>query len=278
MTANTGPEVQVAKHYSSENLEERVLAAFESTGKPRDEISAADLSAMDEFHIGGREATEAIAAQMKLRPGMHLLDVGSGIGGPARFFASKFDCRVTGIDLTEEFVRAATALTGRVGLAALARFEQGSALELPFAEESFDGAYIFHVGMNLVDKRKLFREVKRVLRPGSILAIYDVMGIADGELHFPVPWATSADHSFVAPVQEYRSGLQSEGFRITAERERRAFAIDFFARMRKRLAEGGPRALGTHLLMGADAEAKRENLVEGLQKGIVAPVEIIAQG
>ena len=108
MTANMAPKSKWPNTIPARIWKNAFSRLLNHPGKPRDQISAADLSVMDEFHIGGREATEAIAAQMKLRPGMHLLDVGSGLGGPARFFASKFDCRVTGIDLTEEFVRSTT--------------------------------------------------------------------------------------------------------------------------------------------------------------------------
>ena len=278
MTANDGyAEVRVAQHYATENLEQRILAAFEAAGKPRNSITADDLAVVDEFHIGGREATEAIAAQMDLRPGMRLLDIGSGIGGPARYFASVHGCHVTGVDLTPEYVRTAQAISVLVGVSASVQFEQGSATELPFEDHSFDGAYMLHVGMNIQDKVKLFREVKRALRGKAVYAIFDVMRIGPGELQFPVPWASKTDESFVATTDDYRDALLDQGFAIMAERERKQFALDFFARMRQRNEQQRPQPLGLHLVMGETATLKLSNVVEGLRRGVIAPVELVAR-
>jgi MPBQ/MSBQ methyltransferase len=278
MTPNDGhAEVRVAQHYATENLEQRILAAFEAAGKPRNSITADDLAVVDEFHIGGREATEAIAAQMDLRPGMRLLDIGSGIGGPARYFASVHGCHVTGVDLAPEYVRTAQAISVLVGVSASVQFEQGSATELPFADHSFNGAYMLHVGMNIQDKAELFREVKRVLRGTAVFAIFDVMRIGPGELQFPLPWASKPDESFVATTDDYRKALLDEGFAIMAERERKQFALDFFARMRQRNEQQRPQPLGLHLVMGETATLKLSNVVEGLRRGVIAPVELVAR-
>jgi MPBQ/MSBQ methyltransferase len=278
MTANDGyAEVRVAQHYATENLEQRILAAFEAAGKPRNSITADDLAAVDEFHIGGREATEAIAAQMDLRPGMRLLDIGSGIGGPARYFASVHGCHVTGVDLTPEYVRTAQAISVLVGVSASVQFKQGSVTELPFEDHSFDGAYMLHVGMNIQDKLKLFREVKRALRGKAVYAIFDVMRIGPGELQFPVPWASKTDESFVATTDDYRNALLEQGFAIMAERERKQFALDFLARMRQRNEQQPPQPLGLQLVMGDTATLKLSNVVEGLRRGVIAPVELVAR-
>src|ERR1700687_255473 len=127
-------EAKVAGHYSRGKLEE------------------SDLAAVDEFHVGGLEATQELAAHMDLRPGLRLLDVGSGIGGPARYFASEHGCAVTGIDFTQEVVRVATSFAPRTNLHRLVEFRQGSALQLPSAPATFDRAYMIHVGMNIADK------------------------------------------------------------------------------------------------------------------------------
>jgi len=274
---NRAEEARVAQHYATENLEQRILAAFEAAGKPRVNITADDLAAVDEFHIGGREASEAIATQMHLRPGMYLLDIGSGIGGPARYFASAHGCRVTGIDLTPEYVRTAQTLSALAGMSSSVQFEPGSGTALPYANGSFDAAYMFHVGMNIRDKVKLIREAKRVLRSEAIFAIYDVMRIGPGELQYPLPWASSADESFVATVDDYRKALVDGGFAIAAERERKQFAIEFFERMRQRNEQRGPQPLGLQLVMGESAVLKMSNVVDGLRSGVIAPVELIAR-
>jgi ubiquinone/menaquinone biosynthesis C-methylase UbiE len=158
-------EEQVAAYYTRGMLEERIVAMLRTAGKNLDQLSTEDFAAADEFHVGGREATTALADVMESRAGMHLLDVGCGIGGPARYFAER-GCQVTGIDLTEEFVRVAESLTRMVKLDHYVSFRQASALELPFNPGTFDGAYEIHAGMNIADKAAVFREVARVLKPG----------------------------------------------------------------------------------------------------------------
>jgi len=270
-------EKLVAQHYRLADLEERLLAALEANGISRTGLTAQQLSAVDEFHVGAREATVAIAGQLKLTPGMRLLDIGCGVGGPARYFASAHHCDVTGIDLTEDFIRAAESLTARVGLSDRAHFRQGSALEMPFEPRSFDGAYLFHVGMNIADKKQLFLEIARVLRPESTLVIFDFMRVGPGEFSFPVPWAGTAAESTIASVDGYRTALAAAGFEVTAERSRREFAIEFLERMRKRSAEGGASALGPQLLMGPEGPLKMRNVLEAMQRQILAPIELYAR-
>src|SRR5215475_8902905 len=134
-------EKNVASYYTRGRLEDAILQALTRTGKDLANLTHDDLAALDEFHIGGREATQELATQMDLRPGLHLLDVGSGIGGPARYFAAEHGCKITGIDLTEEFVSVAKSLTHRTGLDHAVEFRQGSALAMPFEKSSFDRAY-----------------------------------------------------------------------------------------------------------------------------------------
>jgi len=271
-------EQRVASHYSHGSLEATILAALKSAGKDPDRLVPADLSPVDEFHIGGREATVDFATEMGVRPGMHLLDIGSGLGGASRYFAHERGCRVTGIDLTEDYVRVAAALARRVGLAGRVDYRSGSALDLPFAPASFDGAYMLHVGMNISDKPTLFRQVRRVLKPGGIFGIYDVMREGEGALSFPVPWAATAETSFVETAGAYRRHLESAGFKVLKERSRRDFAKEFFRQMRARAAaSGGPPPLGLHLLMGAETPQKVANMIDNLERGLIAPTEIVAR-
>jgi ubiquinone/menaquinone biosynthesis C-methylase UbiE len=267
-------EEQVAAHYTRGTLEDRILASLEAAGKNLDQLTPDDLGGMDEFHLGGREATEALASFMHLRPGMHLLDVGCGIGGPARYFAGR-GCQVTGIDLTAEFVAVAERLTRMVKLDQRAAFRQASALDLPFDSASFDGAYEIHVGMNIPDKASVFREVARVLKPGARFAIFDILRTADAAYDFPVPWAQSPDTSFVGSIDDYRRALESAGFRIEHQRERRQFALDFMQKVREQAASGPP-VLGVHLLMGEKAALMLRNVGAAIDAAVLEPVEFVA--
>ena len=206
-------EQSVAQHYTHGSLERTILDAMSAAGKDLDRLNPSDLAPVDEFHIGGRQATIDFAEQLDARPGMRLLDIGSGLGGASRYFAQNHGCRVTGVDLTEEYVAVAEALARRVGLGASVSYKHGSALSLPFAPGAFDGAYMIHVGMNIEDKARLFAEVRRVLAPGGVFGIYDVMRERDGALTYPVPWASSAETSFVATAADYRRAARGRGFR-----------------------------------------------------------------
>ncbi|MGB9464383.1 MAG: class I SAM-dependent methyltransferase [Candidatus Acidiferrum sp.] len=267
-------EERVAGHYTRGKLEEAILTAAGAAGKDLAQLTAADLAAVDEFHVGGLEATQTLARGMELRPGMHLLDVGCGIGGPARYFAAEEGCRVTGIDLTEEFVKVAESLTKLVKLEGRASFRQTSAVAMPFEAGSFDGAYLFHVGMNLADKEGVFREVGRVLKKGARFTIYDVMRTREGAIRFPVPWAASEETSFVATAAQYRGALEAAGFSVEREQSHRVFAIEFMQRVAVRMAASGPPALGLHILMGERAPLMLKNVLEGMVEGVIDVVEM----
>jgi ubiquinone/menaquinone biosynthesis C-methylase UbiE len=270
-------EAKVAGHYTRGRLEETILQGLAKAGKDFAQLTAADLSAVDEFHVGGLESTQELAACMDLHPEFHLLDVGSGIGGPARYFAAEHGCKVTGIDLTEEFVRVANSLTQRVKLGHLAEFRQASALALPFGSATFDRAYMIHVGMNIADKPAVYREVRRVLKPNGLFAVFDILRAGASPMRFPVPWALTEETSFVADLKAYRDGLEAAGFRVVHERSRRAFAVEFTLRSMARVAQGGPPALGLHLLMGETTKVMLENTLAMMQEETLEPVEFCAR-
>jgi len=265
----------VERHYTRGTLAEAILELLATGGKELDRLSPGDLAPVDEFHVGGRQATIDFAAQLQFAPDAHLLDVGSGLGGPSRYFALDGGCRVTGIDITEEYVKVAAMLSQKIGLDGRTSYYKGSALALPFGTASFDGAYMLHVGMNIRDKAALFAEIRRVLRRGTRFGIYDVMRRGDVELTYPLPWAASAEAGFVEPVVAYRRLLEAAGFTVEAERSRLEFAVDFFEQMRARSVAG--QALGLHLLMGQDAATKIANMVGALSNGLIEPVEIVCR-
>ena len=274
-------EHNVAAQYGDQALGERVFAALAEAEFDIEQLKADELAPFDEFHIGGRQATDEFAAQLGLRSDQSVLDIGSGIGGPARYLASEYGCRVTGIDLTETFVRLASDLTERTGLSHRVTFRQGSALAMPFEPASFDAATMIHVGMNIQDKGRLFAAVHKVLKPAGIFGIFDIMRFEEGDLTFPVPWSSIPETSFVASLADYHRLLAAAGFVVEKERVRHDFALAFFREMRakvKAAKASGKMMLGTHLIMGPDFPEKMQNVVESVERGLIAPVELICRG
>jgi ubiquinone/menaquinone biosynthesis C-methylase UbiE len=267
----------VARHYQHGALEQAILDALKSAGKDIERLSAADLAAVDEFHIGGRQATLDLANQLDLPRGARVLDVGCGIGGPSRCLAAARGWRIDGIDLTPEYVHVAEQLSRRVGLGDAVSYRQASATALPFADATFDGAYMLHVGMNIADKAKAFAEVRRVLKAGGLFAIYDVMRESDGAFAYPVPWSSAPETNFIDTASAYRRLLADAGFTVERERSRRDFAIALFKQMRQGVAQDGPPVPGLQIVMGATAPQKVANMMGLLERGVFAPMEIIGR-
>jgi len=267
-------EQSVSSHYTRGKLEEKIFAALKAAGKDMDRLQPSDFSMVDNLHVGGRDATESLAQFMDLQPGMHLLDVGCGIGGPARYFAEQ-GYRVTGIDLTTDFVQMAASITRVVKLDGHATFQQGSALEMPFSDASFDRAYMIHVGMNIEDKARMFREVARVLKPGGRFATFDIVRNRDGEFEFPMPWANTPATSFVAGIHDYRQALQAAGFRIVHERDRTQFALEVTRKMMERAATAASPVHGVQVLMGEQMPLMVKNVTAAMASEVLAPVELV---
>jgi ubiquinone/menaquinone biosynthesis C-methylase UbiE len=267
---------QVANHYARSSLVAAIRDGLAAMGKSESTVTAEDLSPVDEFHIGGRAATVELAGQLALAAGDRVLDIGCGLGGPARQIAAQYGCQVTGIDLTRDYVEAGNVLSVWLHLKERVSLQQGDALALPFVDGWFTAAYMLHVGMNIADKSALFSQVARVLRAGGRFAIYDVMRIEAGELPYPLPWASAADTNAIAAPEHYRNALYAAGFAILSERQRRDVALDYFARQRAQAATGRA-ALGLQILMGARRPEMVRNMIESISAGLIAPVEIIAQ-
>lgn len=266
----------VATHYGTGGVYQRILDGLAALGISPENATPADLKPVDEFHIGGAQATRDLLAQIGLAPEMHVLDIGAGIGGTPRLIAADTGCRVTGIDLTQEYVETAALLSDMVGLGERTSYRVASATALPFDDASFDAATMLHVGMNIADKAGVMAEAARVLKPGAHFAVYDVMRTGEDALVFPLPWATTPEGSFVAPPEDYEAAARAAGFTVAATRVRRDFALEFFAAMRARMTgPDGPPALGLHLLLGPTAGEKVANMVANITEGRVAPVELI---
>jgi SAM-dependent methyltransferase len=267
----------VSRHYTSGALLERIDAALREGDADPDHIGVDDLKPVDEFHTGGFEATTALLDQLTISPGMTVLDIGCGLGGTARHIVHRYGANVIGVDLTEEFVETAKALNARLHLEKAIDMHVGSALEVPLQDASADLVCMFHVGMNIADKDPLFAEVARVLKPGGQYALFDVMEGESGlaGMAYPVPWAGSAELSHLHLPGTYRRAAHAAGLSEHAERDRSAFALDYFDRVFRMIEANGLPPLGIHLLMGETAGEKIQNYVENVKARRIAPTEMI---
>lgn len=271
-----GTEEKVAAHYGRPGLEAAVVAELKASGLDLDRLTPADLSAGDEFHLGWHPATVAFAEAAAFPRGAHLLDIGSGVGGPARHFASVHGCRVTGIDITPDFVAVANTLTRLCRLTDSVGFREASALALPFPDATFDGAYTIHVAMNVADKAGLIAEARRVLKPGATFAIYDVMRTGEAALTYPLPWADSAETSFVESPAAYRAMLEAAGFAVISQRDRVALVKEAVKAMRERAEKSGI-GVGFHALRSPTWPERSANVMAAVNAGTLAPIELIAR-
>lgn len=264
-------------HYTRGDLLEALRAGIHALGKTTETVGVDDLAPTDEFHIGGREASKHFLDQLQPSANDHVLDAGCGLGGTGRFIAHHYGSRVTGIDLTAEYIETGRVLSRWVGLDQRISLEQGSVTAMPFGEATFDLACMMHVGMNIPDKQSMAAELYRVLGKGGRIGIYDLMRIGEGELRYPVPWADDPATSAVGSPEEYRDALERAGFRVISESDRTDFALAFFERVRAMMANDGPPPLGLHILMGETAPMKLANVAQNISSGRLAPIELIAE-
>lgn len=260
---------RISQHYGSTGLADRILAALEKAGKNLNSLSVEDLAPLDQFHTRGLAATRELITYARVHPGWRVLDVGSGLGGPARVLASEKNCRVTGVDITKEFCEAATLLSKLTGLDQVTDFRHGDATALPFEDDQFDLVLTMQIQMNIEDKRRFYGEIFRVLKPGGRFVFQDIMSGPGGEIHRPVPWTTRRESSFLISVDALRQTLAQAGFQIEALEDTSEEALAW--RKTQPAASGlAPSTLGLHVVMGEQFALMQSNQVRNLEQRRVA--------
>jgi sarcosine/dimethylglycine N-methyltransferase len=253
----------VRDHYRATGLTERLKTALTAFGPDEQRLTPQQLAALDQFHTRGLAATAELAKLAGITADISVLDIGSGVGGPARFLAATYGCRVTGVDFSEPFVDAARYLTERTGQSGRVSFETASALDLPFDDSHFDVALLQHVAMNIADRSRLYCEIRRVLKLSGRFAIYDVV-LNSGDPHYPVPWARTPATSFLLTAAATREAIEPAGFRTLAWQDDTEAAKTWFAQLR---ASGPPPSLNLGVVMGPDFVQLTANLGRNLMEG-----------
>jgi sarcosine/dimethylglycine N-methyltransferase len=224
-------EQRVTEHYGSFGQLSPILAALAKRGMSAQGVTPAQLAPFDQFHTGGAVATRRLADLLAPRPSDHILDLGCGLGGPARMLADLKGCTVAGLDLASNFIETATYLSALTDQFEKVKFQQGSAMALPFPDAYFDGAWQLHVGMNVAEKNTMYAEVFRVLKAGAAFVVHDPLRSGSGNVVFPVPWATELELSFLETQDAMLSHLEAVGFEIVEASDATAEGLAWFDEM-----------------------------------------------
>jgi len=270
-------DAKISAHWGKGGLWDAILTMIEAAGLDPKNLTPDELAPMDHLHGRGVDATRELLEHIKPGPEMHLLDIGSGIGGPARLTAHTYGARVTGIDLTQEFCDVAIMLTERADLAGQVMFRQASALDLPFEDESFDAAYSQNVSMNIKDKEAFYAEAFRVVRPNSLFICAEYAEGPGGPPVFPVPWALGPEDSHLLKPSDIRQVIEGVGFKIIDFEDQSDIMINFSKRTREKLASEGPPLLSPRVLLGDDGAERLKNSAMSIEKKCTIPVQVICR-
>lgn len=267
----TDTTTMVRAHYGAPGLVARIQSVLATVASEDQPLSIAQLAPLDQFHTRGILATAELAAATGLATATRVLDIGCGIGGPARYLAATFGCKVTGVDLSPDFIEAAAYLTERCGLSDRITYQVGDALHLPFEAASFDTVFLLHVAMNIEDRNALYAEVRRILAPGGQFALYDLVP-REGEVVYPAPWARDAATSFLLSEDDTRTLLQQAGFQPVLWRDDVQPALEWFKTI---LAAPPSSTLNLGVVMGPEFAAMAGNLARNLREnrlGVLAAI------
>jgi len=266
----------IHSYYSPNDLYNKIIAGLEKLGLDLSKVTPDDLQPVDEFHIRGDAATKELIKLSGFTPDLHILDVGCGIGGSTRRLTHETGCRTTGIDLSDEYIDTAKRLTQLLDMQDRVAFEACSALELPFEDDSFDGAWSLQMNMNVEDKLTWLKELYRVIKPGGRAVLYEVCGNRNTPPYFPVPWAQDRTMSFLVPPESFGEIITSAGFDIAVWNDKTDLARQAFSQVKEPVGEPNLPILGVYMLVGSDIGRKAYDLHRNLEEERVSLIETLA--
>jgi cyclopropane fatty-acyl-phospholipid synthase-like methyltransferase len=268
---------EIADHWGRGDVYGRIVAALQKLSKPLDGLTVEDLAPVDHFHARGLAATVELADKLPIRAGQHILDIGCGLGGPARYIARRFQCNVSGLDITAPFVEAGNKLTALLRMERQVKIELGDGQHLPYPDAAFDGAYTQHVTMNVADRARFFSEAYRVLKPGAFFALTEHGLGPQGSPHHPVPWSEDGTGAYLVTPSETRAFLEKAGFSDIEIEDTGPKYVAGYRLTLEKVAQGALPPLGIHLLMGESTAQKTRNTARNIEEGRTRPIQVVCR-
>lgn len=270
-------EKAIADHWARGDVYALIVSALRKMSKSLDALTVEDLAPVDHFHARGLPATVELADRLPIKPGQYIVDIGCGLGGPARYIAKRFQCKVSGLDITGPFVEAANKLTALLRMEDQVTIEHGDGQRLPYADASFDGAYTQHVTMNVADRPKFFAEAYRVLKPGAFFALTEHGLGAKGNPHYPLPWSADGSGAYLVTPSETRAFLEAAGFKDIVVEDVGVKYVAGYKTVIEKAEKGVLPPLGTHILMGDTALQKTRNAARNIEEGRTHPIQLVCR-
>ena len=270
-------ENAIADHWAKGDVYSLIVLALEKMHKSLDSLTVNDLAPVDHYHAGGFPATIELGDSLPIKANQQILDIGCGLGGPARYFAQRFHCKVNGIDITKPFVEAGNKLTGLLGMDDRVTIEHGDGHQLPYEDGIFDGAYTLHVTMNVANRAQFFGEAYRVLKPGVFFVLTEHGLGPTGNPHYPSPWSEDGSGAFLVSPSETRSLLEAAGFDNIVVEDTGSKYVAYYKQRMELAAKGPLPPLGTHILAGKTAPQKVRNASRNIEEGRTHPVEVVCR-
>jgi ubiquinone/menaquinone biosynthesis C-methylase UbiE len=265
----------ISEHWGTGDVYARIIKVMEAASISPEAVTVEQLAPLDHFHARGFPATVELADALPIQRGHHIVDIGCGIGGPARYLAKRFGCRVSGVDITQPFVEAANKLTTLLKMERQVEIELGDGQHLPYGDAMFDGGYTQHVTMNIADRALFFGEAFRVVKPGAFFAVTEHGLGPEGSPHYPVPWSEDGSGSYLVRPADTVTYLKEAGFVDVKVEDTGAKYLHGYRRAIELAAQGALPPLGVHVLMGQTAPDKTRNAARNIEEGRTHPIQII---